>query len=680
MQKLSSPHWTIPVALLLICAVSFGALINNLGFYWDDWSIMWYAHFLSPADLHQAYAVDRPLLSGIIAVTTKLLGESPLGWQIFAILTRWLSCLALWWALTILWPQRVGLVASITMLFAIYPGFKQQHIAITYGIGFILIGVFLLSLATMLLAMQKKRWFWPLYLLSIAFSGYAMFVSEYFFGLEFLRPILIWLILGQTLPNTRQRLQRVILYQLPYLALSALFIIWRLTNITPRAEITIFEQFNTNPWAGIGELLSKIFQGIYLSLVLAWKQTVNFFSLLEMNKLTLTHYLAVTGLTAAFIMIYLALLRNHFVNLEKNPPAPERRWGVESILLGLFALLVGGIPIWVTNLQMSLSFSEDRFTLPMMLGASLVLAGLIWAIPRAYLQKAILVGVAVGLAAGMHFQTTLSFQKEWVEQKNFFWQLSWRVPGIKPNTTLMVLDTPFIYNWDNSLSALLNWIYAPDWDGRDLPYLFYNVDVHQKKDRDVFEKDLPISVDIRNTHFEGSTSQSIVVIYRPPACLRIINPKTDQRYPDQTRDYLRILAISRPSLVITETDTAAEPPTHIFGPEPAKDWCYYYGKAELARQRQDWAEVVNLGNQALNLERKFDRRNAVELMPYIEGYAQTDQWERALQLSLKTYQSWDKMRPMLCDLWKKILQEKPINSIDQSILESLQESLQCYIQ
>ena len=84
---------------------------------------------------------------------------------------------------------------------------------------------------------------------------------------------------------------------------------------------------------------------------------------------------------------------------------------MQAIFLGLYALVIAGLPVWVTNLKIALFFPWDRFTMPMMIGASILLVGLIELLTWKRLQSAILVGIAVGIAAGMHFQTALLFAK-----------------------------------------------------------------------------------------------------------------------------------------------------------------------------------------------------------------------------------------------------------------------------
>ena len=118
----------VPVALLLLCLISYAPLIRQLGFYWDDWPSIFYLHFLGPAGFLKAFSVDRPLLGWVFYFTSQLAGESIFKWQLFGILTRWLSSVMLWWMLRLLWQDKTKQAAWIALLFAIYPGFSQQYI------------------------------------------------------------------------------------------------------------------------------------------------------------------------------------------------------------------------------------------------------------------------------------------------------------------------------------------------------------------------------------------------------------------------------------------------------------------------------------------------------------------------------------------------------------------------
>ncbi|MEI6291291.1 MAG: hypothetical protein WCP19_12740, partial [Chloroflexota bacterium] len=61
------------------------------------------------------------------------------------------------------------------------------------------------------------------------------------------------------------------------------------------------------------------------------------------------------------------------------------------------------------------------------------------------------------------------------------------------------------------------------------------------------------------------------------------------------------------------------PSKSIFGVEPAHTWCYYYEKAELALQKQDWQEIIRLGKEVNQHElHPVDR---IEWAPFLQAYA-----------------------------------------------------------
>ena len=98
---------------------------------------------------------------------------------------------------------------------------------------------------------------------------------------------------------------------------------------------------------------------------------------------------------------------------------------------------------------------------------------------------------------------------------------------------------------------------------------------------------------------------------------------------------------------------------NIYGTEPGHGWCYYFEKADLARQFEDWEEVVALGNQAFKLD--DHPNNPVERFVFIEGYAHVGDWDRALKLSRESYRvSKDYVGPLLCRLWERIETETTI--------------------
>jgi hypothetical protein len=675
-QTLKIPTWSIPIALLLLCAISYGSMSSRLGFFWDDWSDVYVIHFLGPSVIRESAALDRPVSGWIFQATTSLIGESPLNWQLFGIITRWLLCLTLWWALKAVWSQKTLQVTAITFLFAVYPGFQQQYIAITWSNWFIVYALFLISLGAMSWALRKSRWFWPFYFLSIILGGYTVFAVEYFFGLEFLRPLFLWLILSESISEPRKRACRVGWYWMPFVVIDLVFLIYRISTPTPRGVITITE-LAASPIREMLNLGQMVIQDLFKVTALAWKQTLDLTSLSSYGSAAILKYILILTVTTVFIILFLLLLRSGDKHEINSTLASRRQWAVRAILVAFYALLVAGVPVWMTNMRMELTFPYDRFTLSMMLGCSLLFVGLIELVTRTRFQSILIVGIAVGLAAAIHYQVALKYRQDWLLQQDFFWQLTWRIPQLQPGTVILVSELPFPYNTDNSLTAPTNWIYDPEKNSREINYLLLDFKRLSLEFPDLDEKSLENYRNIRIITFNGSISQTLFIVYQPPGCLKVVDSQTYQHLPNKPRFYREALSLSMPELILPDAYPAAQPPAYFFGPEPKKNWCYYFEKAELARQINAWDQVTDLGDQALKDHKKFNRNEVVELVPFIQGYAHTGRWDRALELSLEAYDTWDNTRLLLCDAWHNIHQTATIDLAGLMAFDKIQEKLQC---
>ena len=108
--------------------------------------------------------------------------------------------------------------------------------------------------------------------------------------------------------------------------------------------------------------------------------------------------------------------------------------------------------------------------------------------------------------------------------------------------------------------------------------------------------------------------------------------------------------ISSPNLIIDEP--RARMP-EVYTPEPEHDWCYYFEKADLARQFADWEKVSDIGDAAFKLEeRPYD---PLELFVFIEGNAHVGEWQRALEISRESQEASEAgVGPLLCLLWERI--------------------------
>jgi hypothetical protein len=111
----------------------------------------------------------------------------------------------------------------------------------------------------------------------------------------------------------------------------------------------------------------------------------------------------------------------------------------------------------------------------------------------------------------------------------------------------------------------------------------------------------------------------------------------------------------------------------LFENEPAKGWCYFYQKAEYARQTNNWKEVNRLAEQA-ELE-GFTANNEFEYLPFLEAYVQTGEVEQAYKVSKKIQNNAD-YREDVCNIWSKIEPDE-LDLSSESIVNQIKSEFNC---
>jgi hypothetical protein len=232
------------------------------------------------------------------------------------------------------------------------------------------------------------------------------------------------------------------------------------------------------------------------------------------------------------------------------------------------------------------------------------------------------------------------------------------------------------YYADNSLSPVLNWIYAPDNHSNDIDYvLLYPTTRLRSEALPKLEPDLPIFTDFLAGEFHGNTSQVLAIYYAPPGCLRILDPEVDRvnrTIPEQS--LMRFASRLSNLGLITSEQTSRLPGVYV--PEPEHGWCYYFQKADLARQLGKWDEVASLAESALKLSHA--PHDPVERLVFIEGYAHAGEWERAVELSVKSFEeAGEVLGPMLCRLWERVESETNVSPERGEALAKVQNVFFC---
>jgi hypothetical protein len=625
-----------PALILLgIAILAYGLLIPQLGFYWDDMPMSWIRYELGPEAMTRYFSTNRPVWGLLYQLTTRLIPQVPVYWQIFALVWRWLGAVAVWGIVRELWKDKPRFAFSVALLFLLYPGFNQQWGSYLYSHFFIVIFFYFYSIY-----LSLKRRTIP----ALIFSALNLWMMEYFFPLEFARVGFIWTSLREEFPNPRDRVKQTLKLWTPYLILFALAVFSRLFIFNNQIYgFGLMSQLKSAPLATLLFLIQSVFTSLWTVTIAAWLQIFSAINPAVHGVRTIILYVVVTLVAFAASVLF----------LWKGDEEPKRkRESFYAVALGLFLLPFAGAPFWSTGLSISLAHPASRFTLPFMFAVCLILAGLIDLIRLPAVQYGLL-ALLIGLAAGRQFLWSTDYLRDWQAQKNLFWQMTWRAPGLKPDTLVLINEKLSFYA-DNSISAPLNWIYAPENHSDQIDYVLFYPTNRLGNSLPALKKDIPIQYDYIAGRFTGNTSQVVAFYYDPPACLRLLEPDIDvnNRFIQDESHMREASALSNPEQILPSA-TASMPA--IYDPEPAhaQSWCYYFEKADLARQLGDWKEVAKLGNAAFKLE--DHPNNPVERFVFIEGYAHVGDWEHALKLSKESYQvSKEYVRPPLCQLWARI--------------------------
>ncbi len=662
---------TIPLAFLCLTLLAYGLLLPWLGLYWDDWPYIWNISIHGPGEVVGVFEHWRPFLWPIVYLTASLIPATPLAWQIFGLLMRFITGLAAWFCLRTVWPDARRHALTASLFFLVYPAFTQQWIPITYANQhFIPLTAYLLSLGLSIRSARAGHRGLPVLPLALGLLVVGILPTEYFIGMEILRPLFLWQVSGEYSTRFSQRIKFILRHWLPYILLWIGNLFW-LRSFYRSGKYIYYgtldlEQFGLEK--ALTDYLKDAGSAMLSGGALTWFQLPK--SLWETGGFA---WLTIALILASFGLAWLYLTRLDLSQSEPNAPA----WPYQAILFGLLSLLAGRFPSWLAGLPLRFNFGWDRFYVSMMLGGSLFISGVL-ALVKAGPRRNALICLILALAVAQHFSQARAYQQDWARQKEFFWQLAWRAPEIRPQTTLFARELPVSHETDFSLTAPLNWVYAPENSSSELGYILLYPDLRtggSKLPR--LEENISLHIQYTTSTFSGSTDDSIA-IYLPEVagCLKILDPL----YIDEANGsiemnaaifdpaFMPAIALSKPSGVIGEAPTPRLPEA-IFGKEPPHGWCYYYEKAELARQMRNWPQVTALGQQAS--KQGYEPRDPVEWLVFIEGHARTGRLEAAEKLSRTVWNESPSARVALCSFWRRLGSEPEYADIGREIRQAL---------
>ncbi len=670
MRRVEFGPRSIPIAFAIVTVAAYGLLLPFTGFYWDDWPFAWTARFLGPAAFIPAFRGFRPFLGPIFFLTTSLIPPIPVLWQAFALVIRLLATLAAWFALDQVWPLHRRLTIPTALLFLVFPGYSQHWVALTHinqeWIPFVF---YLLSFGFSFVAFRKTRGRLRYALLALVCLVIGLFPTEYFIGLEPLRFLFLWVIAAQANPGLTRPASRALKFWWPYALVWLADLAW----LAYFYRSGVYVSYDLTAASAV----PPVPQSLLIFADALWK--AGFYSWFQILVLTARSITAPSTLisllltVAAFLTTALYLLRlqtgspsaataDRMLSPHRSTalePASASGFGGPAIGIGLLGILLGRIPSFAAGLPLTLQSSYDRFMISMMLGGTLLIAGLIALLSRGKRALTWAFAALIALGVGQQFFNANIFRRDWEGQQRIYWELAWRMPAIEPNTALITQQMPLDYETDLSMTAALNWIYAAQGDPPGLRYaMVYSEKRLGGPALPDLEPGTAMSLPFRLVSFAGNTSDTLTIYAPRNGCLRVLDPslgdlQTYDGFPDSVTGSI---PLSDPARIITGA-SARMPPSPPFAIEPGHTWCYFYEKAELARQTQNWQQVVELGADAA--QRGLAPQDLMEWLPFIEGDARAGDVARAEATSRQIWNEAPKVHRGLCVLWNRLSENGP---------------------
>jgi hypothetical protein len=611
--------------------LAYTPCIHKFGFYRDDWYVLWVGRAFGPQSIIRLFAFDRPFVGYIYSWTYQLLGENPLNWQVYSLCIRIIGALGFLWLLRRLWPNQKIATTTAAILMFVYPGFLQWANASTKSNHLTTYTLAILSICLTAASLQtKKSGRKLLFALGALLSAVGYwFLYEYMIGLEGLRlAIIALLIWRQADQSWKSNMVRIIRIWLPYLFLIALHLAWRLFVFeSGRQGMNVdlaLSAYESSPLRTILKRSLDLGIDVIDAVLSAWVIPINSITFkLESRDLLASGILSLIAI--AVFSTYFFSVSNR--SLVESPTQDNRRDTLEILIFGATGVLAALIPVIAVGRDIRWESGFDKYTLHASTGVAIFIVGAVSCCVKSKL-KFILYTLLIMIAIATQYGNSVQWAEFWEDQRELWWQLSWRAPQLKEGTVLLIEPPGQQFYEDYEVWGPANLIYDLSGDTLRIrsevftPQTLEKIRVGQTESsglREILE-------------FSRSYLNSLIIT-RPErtTCWHVLDGN-DPVFPQQTSGMLyTVVRLSK----IDQIDVYGPqsiPPTHIFGAEPEHQWCYYFQSASLEAQRQNWGTVAALADEALDAGFKPIDRS--EWLPFLKGLVMVGRNDDAEEMAL----------------------------------------------
>lgn len=625
-KKLKPFWWVEFTSLAVITGLVYLMGINLFSYYRDDWYYAYDSHIAGSSIFNVMFSSDRPARGIFFEINHALFGILPVPYHIAQWVWRLAGTLSALWLFNLLWKRQRAVNFAMALLYGLYPGYLWWIEAIEYQPMIASAALHTISFALTLTAIQANKKLIKVSLISLAVvtGVVAIALVDYAIGMEAFRLLCIFIFVSNfesSLP-LKQKIGITARYSVVPLGVMTVFLSWKLlifegsrkaTDISVQIGALLRDPLETS-LAWLGHLMTSMFNTI----LQAWWHPLSIYYSFLATSLSKELSLA-TFCIMATVATVLLISGN---KIETNNNGNSFLW--QAILLGGAGAIAGLFPVIMANRYVNFR-AYSHYALPASLAVIVLIAGLLHFAGSKKLQL-ILISILVGIAVLTHRGAAAKAAQEKSTISSFWWQVYWRTPKIEEGTTITAIYPDIDYGEDiDVISGPANFLYYPT-PNPGVDFVKYPL-AATKIDKNSIEKIVnEAEKDSKpyRSHWMFINYRKVLVINQPAiqSCVHMI----DARWPEQSiydaENIIRTFPHSKIELAQTEASGTAEPLKFVFGPEPAHGWCYFYQKAELARQQGDWKAVADLGDKAASLQ--LTPHDLIEWAPFLQAHVILD--------------------------------------------------------
>ncbi len=641
----------LAIALITLTALLVhGLAIPRLGYYHDDWYMLWSGGSRGAESLVSLFSMDRPFMGVIYSVFYRMIGLSIAGWHLTALLFRIAGAAAFYWILNLVWPRLRLLSVLAAVLFIVYPGFLAQPNAATKINHLLGYGSALFSIAFTLQAVRAVGRAAKIIciVMSVLLAALYLWIYEYMIGLEVMRAaLLLWMLWQGRRGGFIQALKNTVARIIPYVLVIVLFVYWRVfifESTRPATDLRgLVTDYQTDP---LGMLVRLVFQTVvdfFSTTVFAWfVQAYHLLARAEPNGMLAA---AATGFGAAVLAAgWFWLARRSQTTANQDEEDAAAGWTAAPYVLvsiGVLTALGAVFPVVASNRHLDLMDAYKGYALHPSAGVMMIMLGILLMLkPRFRIP---LIIALITFSAAVQSMNTQRWANYWELQRGFWWQLTWRAPAIQDETLVMAyLPDGYVFQQDYEVWGPINLIYNPQ--PEHSPPVTAEVlnsgtvmDVIEGRVTDPWVRDIFLPRDFRKT----------LLLSQPTArsCVRVIDGDMPAYSASERLIVQQVGGYSNAALIQPE-GTPPEPPAAVFGREPEHGWCYHFQQASLARQSGDWARIGALHDAAVSAGLRPS--DASEYFVFIEGLVNLGREDEARAIVDSAVRENDVLKYRLC--------------------------------